>query len=893
MHCVVNGSNACYRRFRDSVKEKLKHHQITYALENVINSVFRAKYWKMWGFYMAKRRMMKHHVHRRKMVTRLLCLERWKVFVALEKHIRRAGQQCIIRHSFRTWQKYIADMVVVIPVSSQFLIGKVVKNDVYEANPTGGVIVIHKNECYYDNLIDTFQNKLLKRKLFRYWREVCLRRGRLGGRKVWNDGELSIAYSTDAYLPWNTDEIIRLENTIQPTRVFLTNLLKHWKRVARATSEYHSITLTSVQIPNVIQKFHFRAWRESCMQLWSHRSRLIFRFFDNIRTLTTRVKDERYLLQMGISHFVNRYVKLGFENWINFVRDKKRFGNSGQTMRMSMFGTESQTFGHSIRAGTSSIAMNFQSPRAGSTFSRLTTSELSGSYFHTTGLMDTAADSPRSRSGSGTEFDYDAPLTPAQATPQLSVYKPALSTVSLLDRSICTNYSLTFRNVKLMRCALKHWYNRSVIVRSRQVASEELAIKYNNHYLLTFNGLRTLYAHCRRSKHNRSVAHRPLYQFVFRSWKKYAMQMKQEKVHLRKLSKYLVKKKRTTRKHCLLAWINYNTYNRKCIECAHSVKLKNLYNYMRIGFKTWKYQWSHALYWKIKELHVENKKVTDLIALYNDELSQLDKEKDRIIATSETYQSQIVEYTQLLINKECVLQETELKFNKQKEETLELQMAVQEKETMLRNVEVERDRLVSVEQVLLEESKRQAELMERRKEESDRMIRQLQEETANLQSELRQLATGETRDANSKTGGELVYSLEHKVKKSTEEELKILRELVSFNDNLRLEEKAQQQKLQQLEELRSEINKEIGDIQHRFHVLESGGSGGDEYASCSNNKELMDDRVMTNKTLHLNHLEEQLRQCDGKVQSTLNAIEEKKLALKALKSDTISKIEKR
>ena len=248
---------------------------------------------------------------------------------------------------------------------------------------------------------------------------------------------------------------------------------------------------------------------------------------------------------------------------------------------------------------------------------------------------------------------------------------------------------------------------------------------------------------------------------------------------------------------------------------------------MRYGFKTWKSHWSHALYWKIKDLHVENKKVTDLIALYNDELSELDKEKDRILTTSGTYQTQIVEYTQLLINKECTLQETELKFNKQKEEYIELEMLADEKAIMLRNVELERNRLISVEAILVEESKRQAIIMERRKEESDRMIRQLQDETTNLQSEIRQLATGTNNNGNGnnagdETGGELVYTLEHKVKSSTEEELKILRELVATNDNLRCEEKAQQSKLQQLECLRRELNTEIGGLHHRINVMDSG-----------------------------------------------------------------------
>ena len=183
--------------------------------------------------------------------------------------------------------------------------------------------------------------------------------------------------------------------------------------------------------------------------------------------------------------------------------------------------------------------------------------------------------------------------------------------------------------------------------------------------------------------------------------------------------------------------------------------------------------------------------------------------------------------------------------------------------------------------MLMEESKQQELIMIQRREESERVIHQLQEETGNLADELKQLSYGEISGTNG-TDGELVYSLDHRMKLSLEREIQILNELVDQTEQLRLDELNKRQSVDQLSELKVNLEKEMSVVSQKLNSLTDDSPSKD-----------LEHLMVHNKSAHIQYLEEQIRQYDVSIVCLNNSIASKKEELSRLKELSNQQLEQK
>ena len=171
----------------------------------------------------------------------------------------------------------------------------------------------------------------------------------------------------------------------------------------------------------------------------------------------------------------------------------------------------------------------------------------------------------------------------------------------------------------------------------------------------------------------------------------------------------------------------------------------------------------------------------------------------------------------------------------------------------------------------MEEAKQQELIMQQRREESERVINQLQQETGSLADELKQLSYGEL-GGGQVVDGELVYTLETRMKQSLEREVQVLNELVDQTERLRLEELSKRQTVEELTELKLNLEKEMSAVSQKLSAL----------AADSPGKEL-EDMMIHNKTAQIHYLEEQVRQFDVSIVCLNNSIASRKEELSRLR----------
>ena len=654
-----------YKRFRMAIKDKLKCHHIYNVITAVDNTVLKEKYWKQWGVYLYRRKFMLYHIERRKQAMLLLTMEQWKVYAALQIHIRKCGEINIKRRYVRYWKQHLSNNTFIIPVTNNSVPSESVFYDP-SISMTKGWLVIHKNEQYYDSLIMKFKSKCLKRKLFYAWKQVCVNSGRLWVDKRYPNKIGSS--SSKAYLAWNTEEILRLEEAIQPVNVFMRTLIRAWRNVTVDSIAYYS-TITSHHIPHVMLKSCFKGWREFCVHLWTHRRKLIFRFYDHLRRLVENNRRMRRKDQRAIEFHVTNKLKEGMMIWRQHARDKLKYQ-------------------YRSPPSVKSITNTVQLAKSNSFASMLEASELSTSYFplhNTHSVLSTPrtpvglANMPSStRSGHGSfvrSFMLSTSLT--QTTPTFS-----------------------YRARKLLKQAMHTWYSISVINKDRHRISLELAIKFNEHFNLSIKGLHVWRTHVNNDIKFRIRICKKLFNQCINTWKEYVVMIKQEKLFIRRMHGHIALKNKKHLENCWNKWLKFNYYNIRCKRNGDLVLTRHNRYLVRVAFQSiWKHKWAHNLHWRSLEMKIENKKLQELIQLYSNAMSLASTEKDKLLSAASTYQEQVVEYSSILENKENQLRIQEEKAMEQTTQINELKAILIEKTESLQRIQEERNRLVSVEKV--------------------------------------------------------------------------------------------------------------------------------------------------------------------------------------------------
>lgn len=729
-HFATNGTvlRGAYQRFRSAIKERLKYHHIGNVITAVDNDILRRKYWHLWEFYMRKRMMMHYHVRRRKQALVLLTWEQWRLYTVLELHVRRRGRKNILMRYFRSWKEDLVDHTEIIPVARNVLVSTAVGMQLGRRGAVGGVrgvhqaklpsgsssagsdgwIVVHKTAGFYDNIVSLFQERSLKRKLFANWKKICVNTGRLWPAK-------SGISSSAAYLPWDTEEINQLEAVVQPLLVKKGTIFRHWARVTRESSESFG-TLSNSHVPLIRMKKFFHAWRGSCIQLWSHRSKLVYRFFSNATALVERSYQRRRDIKCALSFYADNLKRQGLRTWFEYSQKKSQYSGvhsltSGISSRFGVTVSASATdyLRRDVREVTTGTEL-------GSTFAQTSTqgfsallaaSELSSSYFplnqSATGSPGTPFQSPR-KTGNTISFAATAPESAGKSlmttgSTRHMVSSRSAPTLSSTHSNVLTR-PLSFRNIKLMKQALRSWHVHSIINQQRQNISTRLAERYHTHMMLGIKGLQVWRQHTKNEIRYRRLVTKKLFDDCFTLWREYAVQIRQEKGFLHKMRHYRRNIEGKNLHICWNHWRTYNSYQRRCNRTATIIQSRARLSTLRTAFvKVWKQQWCHHTFWKVGELRIENKKIQDLITLYNNELALADREKESLVTASNNYQQQIVEYTQQLVDKEYALQEQEAKNQQSAKQIKDLKEQLGRRSSSLQDIQDERNRLVVVEEV--------------------------------------------------------------------------------------------------------------------------------------------------------------------------------------------------
>ncbi len=292
---------------------------------------------------------------------------------------------------------------------------------------------------------------------------------------------------------------------------------------------------------------------------------------------------------------------------------------------------------------------------------------------------------------------------------------------------------VSYYNKKLLRTSYLY-FSYATSTSRRQHACSRLAAQSRRHKTLLWT-LKTWNMHVVWAVEYRKRKQKQLLRVIFDAWALYVPMSKRETFlklavesrynkTITALRRYYFNKWRvTSRKRARLQYC-FGLVSRRSVKCE-----------VRRAMVTWRCRWSKSLYWREKEIQLENMRKSALNELKEQELKELEREKERVELTRKDLESNLVNMQSLITKRETQLRELTSQIEQQTLENESLEKSLEASKVELKLALEEKERLKSVEQLLEEAKKRENNFLVARKNEADALLRKLKAENKALQEE--------------------------------------------------------------------------------------------------------------------------------------------------------------
>ena len=292
---------------------------------------------------------------------------------------------------------------------------------------------------------------------------------------------------------------------------------------------------------------------------------------------------------------------------------------------------------------------------------------------------------------------------------------------------------ISYYNKKLLKTAYLDFVYATTTYR-RQHACSRLAGQSRRYKVLLWT-LKTWNMHVVWETEYRKRKSMQLLRVIFDAWALYVPMSKRESFLKTSVEQRYNKAITVLRRHYFRRWRVLSRKNARLHHCSDIVHRKNVKCGMRRAMVTWRCRWSKALYWREKEIQLENMRKAALNELKEEELRDLGREKERIELTRRDLESNLLNLQSLITHRETQLKELALRIEQQTEENQSLEKSLEASKLELKQAVEEKERLKSVEQLLDEAKKRENNFLVARKHEADALMRKLKAENKALQEE--------------------------------------------------------------------------------------------------------------------------------------------------------------
>ena len=292
---------------------------------------------------------------------------------------------------------------------------------------------------------------------------------------------------------------------------------------------------------------------------------------------------------------------------------------------------------------------------------------------------------------------------------------------------------ISYHNRKLLRTAYLDFVYATTTHR-RQHACSRLAGQARRYKVLLWT-LKTWNMHVVWEIEYRKRKSLQLLRVIFDAWALYVPMSKREFFLKTTVEQRYNRAITTLRRHYFSRWRVLSRKKARLQYCSDIVCRRTAKCGMRRAMVVWRCRWSKSLYWREREVQLENMRKAALNELKEQELTELGREKERIELTRRDLESNLLSLQSLITNRETQLKELSLQMEQQIEENQSLEKSLEASKLELKQALEEKERLKSVEKLLDEAKKRENNFLVARKHEADALMRKLKAENKTLQEE--------------------------------------------------------------------------------------------------------------------------------------------------------------
>lgn len=251
-------------------------------------------------------------------------------------------------------------------------------------------------------------------------------------------------------------------------------------------------------------------------------------------------------------------------------------------------------------------------------------------------------------------------------------------------------------------------------------------------------GLETFYKHMTHDRTRRLKKERQLTRRCFSGWTAYVVITKREGNIIKNTGILQSMLSNRLKMRCLGYWHTYKKKVDRLTRCRQYLQDKCMFVCLRKSWRCWRNSWCKALYWREKEVLLDNSRRMALLSLRDDEILQLNQEIQRVQFDSRDLEESIVNLKSLISKREFQLTESHLLIEEHTCSISVLEADVAKLRDELSVVREERERLKGIETSLAIAKKHEEDALVKRKEDTAKMMRKMEKENQALRMEAMQ-----------------------------------------------------------------------------------------------------------------------------------------------------------
>ncbi|RYH26003.1 hypothetical protein EON65_15075 [archaeon] len=250
---------AAYGRFKQGVIRRQREHEIQRILSKIRREIMYRHILTHWKTYMHRVRIMRKNTTKRNRDLLMLFFKQWKLDMALERVSSQSRRRQLIYSCFARWKTELS---------------------------------VWKRANWANERIQAYRVRVFKRRTFRAWKREVM------------------------FLDWCTDQKHAQEQ--QAHRYFIKYLFQAWKRVShRESIKHYGYALV---LAHNVKKYHYKAWYGLCKRHWTHRGKLLKRFFQHIRLSIQMKNVHTQTSKYAMQHYLGYRKYHAVNTWKQFVR---------------------------------------------------------------------------------------------------------------------------------------------------------------------------------------------------------------------------------------------------------------------------------------------------------------------------------------------------------------------------------------------------------------------------------------------------------------------------------------------------------------------------------------------------------------------------------------------